>query len=182
MFFVKKCAAVLNEIGGDIFGGIGYNGHRGVSDDCGLRIFSVTTVNTIRNIFYFTIIRSVVGSDYYEGRVVIENVAKGKLFKDITKNKNVTKDITSSYGENPKSRFLRNVSMISISNSAENVNPDFICHRDCTGSSRVRACCNCAYAQILGSSSVAPERRLTYSPQALGSGEPRPTESNRYVF
>ena len=47
-------------------------------------------------------------------------VNKGLLLKDITKIRNVTKDITGSYGENPQSRFLRDASMDSIRSSGGN--------------------------------------------------------------
>ena len=52
-----------------------------------------------------------VGDRYYEGRINVKNTERGKLFKDITKIKDVTEDISSSYGSNPKSTFLRTSSM-----------------------------------------------------------------------
>lgn len=52
-----------------------------------------------------------VGNEYYSGVVNILPVSKGLLLKDITKIKNITEDIRSSYGDNPKSTFLRDVSM-----------------------------------------------------------------------
>ena len=48
---------------------------------------------------------------YFEGVVNIENNEKGRRFKDITKIKDVTQDILSSYGETPKSQFLRTSSL-----------------------------------------------------------------------
>lgn len=47
---------------------------------------------------------------------------RGKLFKDVTKIKDVTQDIMSSYGENPKSQFLQTSSMNSIRHDNRNVN------------------------------------------------------------
>ena len=47
---------------------------------------------------------------------------RGKLLKDITKIRNITKDIISSYGVNPKSEFLRDASMDIIRASRGNVN------------------------------------------------------------
>lgn len=52
-----------------------------------------------------------VGNEYYSGVVNILPVSKGLLLKDITKIKNITEDIRSSYGDNPKSTFLRDASM-----------------------------------------------------------------------
>lgn len=43
------------------------------------------------------------------------------MLKDITKIRNITKDIVSSCGENPKSNFLRDVSMNSIRDSDQDV-------------------------------------------------------------
>ena len=61
-----------------------------------------------------------VGNEYYTGVINIMPVNKGLLLKDITKIRNVTKDITGSYGENPQSRFLRDASMDSIRSSGGN--------------------------------------------------------------
>ena len=61
-----------------------------------------------------------VGNEYYTGVINIMPVNKGLLLKDITKIRNVTKDITGSYGENPQSRFLRDASMNSIRSSGGN--------------------------------------------------------------
>ena len=66
-----------------------------------------------------------IGNEYFEGTVNILNNKKGALFKDITKIRNVTKDIISSYGANPKSEFLSDTSMDSIRNTDENVNTKY---------------------------------------------------------
>ena len=73
--------------------------------------------------YYKTIFK--VGAEYFEGIVNIKNIKRGKLFKDITKIRNITKDIVSSYGQNPKSNFLRDASMNSIRNPNEVVNKKF---------------------------------------------------------
>lgn len=64
-----------------------------------------------------------IGNRYFEGVVNIENNKNGRRFKDITKIKDVTQDILSSYGENPKSQFLRTSSMGIKSQSDTTVNP-----------------------------------------------------------
>ena len=64
-----------------------------------------------------------VGNEYFEGLVNIKNIKRGKLFKDVTQIRNITQDIVSSYGQNPKSNFLRDASMDSIRNPEPNVNP-----------------------------------------------------------
>ena len=64
-----------------------------------------------------------VGDEYYKGVINIMPVERGLLLKDITKIENVTQDTCSSYGENPKSTFLRDISMDSIRSDGENVNP-----------------------------------------------------------
>lgn len=66
-----------------------------------------------------------VGNEYYKGTVNIEPVSKGLLLKDITKIENITQDISSSYGQNPKSTFLRDASINSIRTDGENVNGDY---------------------------------------------------------
>ncbi|MBQ2743389.1 MAG: hypothetical protein IJF32_11375, partial [Oscillospiraceae bacterium] len=48
-----------------------------------------------------------VGNEYFEGRINILPNEKGDLLTDITQIKNITQDISSSYGQNPKSTFLR---------------------------------------------------------------------------
>ena len=60
-----------------------------------------------------------IGNKYFQGTINIKNVEKGKLFKDLTKIKDVTQDIMSSYGKNPKSQFLRTSSTKSISTTAQ---------------------------------------------------------------
>lgn len=63
-----------------------------------------------------------IGSEYFEGIVNVKNIKRGKLLKDVTKIRNITKDIVSSYGQNPKSNFLRDASMNSIRNIEPIVN------------------------------------------------------------
>ena len=69
--------------------------------------------------YYRTIFK--IGNEFFEGIVNIKNIKMRKLLKDITKIRNITQDIVSSYGQNPKSNFLRDASMNSIRNSGENV-------------------------------------------------------------
>ena len=59
-----------------------------------------------------------IGSISYEGGTV---KLDGVPFSDITKIENITQDISSSYGQNPKSTFLRDASMDSIRTDGENV-------------------------------------------------------------
>lgn len=59
---------------------------------------------------------------YADGKVKVKNIKRGKLLKDVTKIRNITKDIVSSYGQDPKSNFLRDASMDSIRNSDKIVN------------------------------------------------------------
>ncbi len=66
-----------------------------------------------------------VGAEYYSGVVNVMPVKRGLLFKDITQIKNVTQDISSSYGATPKSTFLRDASMDSIRSLDENVNGNY---------------------------------------------------------
>ena len=75
--------------------------------------------NAIDFSYFKTIFK--VGNEYFEGIVNIVNNKRGKLLKDVTKIKNITQDIVSSYGQNPKSNFLRDVSMYSIRNESGNV-------------------------------------------------------------
>lgn len=63
-----------------------------------------------------------IGSISYEGGTV---KLDGVPFSDITKIENITQDISSSYGQNPKSTFLRDASMDSIRTDDENVNGDY---------------------------------------------------------
>lgn len=66
-----------------------------------------------------------VGDRYYEAVINIKNIKNGKLFKDVTKIKDVTEDISSSYGKNPKSTFLRTSSMDNIPQGNNNSNTKF---------------------------------------------------------
>ena len=59
-----------------------------------------------------------IGSISYEGGTV---KLDGVPFSDIAKTENITQDISSSYGQNPKSTFLRDASMDSIRTDSENV-------------------------------------------------------------
>lgn len=59
-----------------------------------------------------------IGSISYEGGTV---KLDGVPFFDIAKTENITQDISSSYGQNPKSTFLRDASMDSIRTDGENV-------------------------------------------------------------
>ncbi len=74
--------------------------------------------------YYKTIFK--VGTEYFEGIINIKNIKKGKLLKDVTKIRNITKDIVSSYGNNPKSNFLRDASMASILDSGKEVKKESI--------------------------------------------------------
>jgi hypothetical protein len=74
-----------------------------------------------------------VGDEYYKGTVNIEPVSKGLLLKDITKIENITQDISSSYGQNPKSTFLRDASMDSIRTDGENVKKHYSLKEDSEG-------------------------------------------------
>ena len=70
-----------------------------------------------------------VGEEYFEGIINILPNKRGDLLTDITQIKNITQDISSSYGKNPKSTFLRdnsediNSSNNSIPDSTEKSNP-----------------------------------------------------------
>lgn len=75
--------------------------------------------DTIDFSYFKTIFK--IGNEYFEGIINIKNNKRGKLFKDVTKIKNITKDIVSSYGQNPKSNFLRDASMDSVRNPEQKV-------------------------------------------------------------
>ena len=77
--------------------------------------------NAVSDFEYFDTIFKV-GDEYYQGTINIEPVKKGKKLKDITKIKNITQDISSSYGKNPKSTFLRDTSMVNIPQPDTSVN------------------------------------------------------------
>ena len=62
---------------------------------------------------YFDVVFKV-GNEYYKGIINIKNIKRGKLLKDITKIENITKDVTSQYGNRPTYAFLRDASMNSI--------------------------------------------------------------------
>lgn len=51
----------------------------------------------------------------------IKNIEKGRLFKDVTKIKDVTEYIMNSYGQSPKFQFLRTSSMDSVPQNQKNV-------------------------------------------------------------
>ena len=70
--------------------------------------------------YYKTIFKT--GNEYFEGIINIANTTKGEKLHDITKIQNITQDIMSSYGKNPKSQFLRNVSMVRIPQESERNN------------------------------------------------------------
>lgn len=63
-----------------------------------------------------------VGDRYYQGTINVKNTNAGKLFKDITKIEDITEELRSSYGQNPKSTYLRTSSKDSISANGKNVN------------------------------------------------------------
>lgn len=65
-----------------------------------------------------------VGNEYYKGVINIEHTARGLRLKDVSKIENITQDLYSSYGSNPKSVFLRDVSMESIPESEGKVKGD----------------------------------------------------------
>lgn len=83
-----------------------------------------THLNSVGDFHYFDTLFKV-GDEYYSGVINIMPVRRGLLLKDVTKIKNVTKDITDSYGENPQVRFLRDVSMSSIRSGDEESNTKF---------------------------------------------------------
>lgn len=78
-------------------------------------------IRAVGGFSYFDVIFKV-GNEYFKGTINIENNAKGARFKDVTKIEDVTKDIVSSIGQNPKSKFLSDISMDSIRSSPENSN------------------------------------------------------------
>lgn len=62
-----------------------------------------------------------IGDKWFSGTVNIKNIKRGSLFTDVTKIKDVTKDIVNSYGETPKFHFLRTSSIDNMPQSPENV-------------------------------------------------------------
>ena len=79
-----------------------------------------THTDVIGGFDYFDVIFKV-GTEYYQGVINIKNINRGKLLKDITKIRNITKDMTSRYGDNPSYAFLRDVSIDSKAQKGENV-------------------------------------------------------------
>lgn len=77
--------------------------------------------NSVGDFRYFDTIFKV-GVEYYSGVINIMPIQRGLLLKDITKIENITKDIRSSYGSNPKTTFLRDASMDIVLSEGENVN------------------------------------------------------------
>ena len=76
--------------------------------------------NAVGDFRYFDTIFKV-GNEYYSGVINIEPIARGLLLKDVTKVENITQDIRSSYGTNPKSTFLRDASMETVTQEKESV-------------------------------------------------------------
>ena len=87
-------------------------------------MYGHTHKNAVGGFTYFDAIFKV-GNEYFEGVINIENNRNGRRFKDVTKIRNVTEDIISSYGKNPKSKFLSDTSVNSISRNTENDNTKF---------------------------------------------------------
>ena len=71
-------------------------------------------LNVVGGFDYFDTLFKV-GDYYFEATINISNIKKGKLFKDVTKIKDVTEAIMNSYGQSPKFQFLRTSSIDSIS-------------------------------------------------------------------
>jgi len=63
-----------------------------------------------------------VADEYYSGVINIMPIKRGLWLKDITKIRNITQDIRSSYGDKPLTTFLRDASMDSISQSGQESN------------------------------------------------------------
>ena len=80
--------------------------------------------DTVDGFGYFDVIFKV-GDRYFKGVINIKNTKRGKLFKDITKIEDITEITLSSYGENPKSQFLRTSSNNSISQTSKKDNEKF---------------------------------------------------------
>ena len=74
-----------------------------------------------------------VGDAYYKGVINIKPTERGLLLKDVTKIENITQDLYSSYGKDPKSVFLRDVSMANVSQNGENVKGKFSMKTDSQG-------------------------------------------------
>ena len=83
----------------------GYNFRKGDDGKDGhLHLEAVDGFDYFDVIFYL-------GGEYYQGLINIINNKRGKRLKDITKIKNITKDMVSRYGANPSYTFLRDTSM-----------------------------------------------------------------------
>lgn len=80
--------------------------------------------DTVDGFGYFDVIFKV-GDRYFKGVINIKNTKRGKLFKDITKIEDITEITLSSYGENPKSQFLRTSSNNSIPQTNKKDNEKF---------------------------------------------------------
>ena len=80
--------------------------------------------DTVDGFGYFDVIFKV-GDRYFKGVINIKNTKRGKLFKDITKIEDITEITLSSYGENPKSQFLRTSSNNSIPQTSKKDNEKF---------------------------------------------------------
>lgn len=80
--------------------------------------------DTVDGFGYFDVIFKV-GDRYFKGVINIKNTKRGKLFKDITKIEDIAEITLSSYGENPKSQFLRTSSNNSISQTSKKDNEKF---------------------------------------------------------
>ena len=94
----------------------GYNFRKGDDGKDGhLHLEAVDGFDYFDVIFYL-------GGEYYQGLINIINNKRGKRLKDITKIKNITKDMVSRYGANPSYTFLRDTSINSIPDSAEKIN------------------------------------------------------------
>ena len=73
---------------------------------------------------YFDVIFKV-GTQYYSGVVNITNNSRGRLLKDVTQIKNITDDVTASYGENPASSVVSDVHSKTISQKPKSVKSNF---------------------------------------------------------
>lgn len=69
--------------------------------------------DAINGFSYFDVIFKV-RDQYYKGIINIKNNGRGRLYYGVTKTENITEDIHASYGNNPTSIFLRDVSMKSV--------------------------------------------------------------------
>ena len=80
--------------------------------------------NNVGGFDYYKVLFKI-ANNYFEGKVNIEIMNMGRLFKDITEIEDVTEDTTSSYGSNPKSRFLKTSSIdYNVSQNMQKNNPN----------------------------------------------------------